>query len=91
MSVRRTHVLQCLVVATLTGCGGTTANQPPLMPVSGTVTLDGKPLPGVMISYVPTGSTRGTGAGGYTDKAGKYELTATHGGLTQTSSATKKK
>ena len=50
------------------------------MPVSGTVTLDGKPLSGVMVSFIPTGSTRGTGAGGYTDKAGKYELTATHGG-----------
>ena len=68
------------VVGMAAGCGGKVSNQPPLMPVSGTVTLDGKPLSGIMISFVPTGSTRGTGAGGYTDKAGKYELTAMHGG-----------
>ena len=27
-----------------------------------------------VVAFVPTGSTHGTGANGYTDKAGKYEL-----------------
>ena len=64
----------------VTGCGGRASNQPNLVPVSGAITLDGKPLSGVALVFTPTGSTRGTGATGYTDTAGKYELTATHGG-----------
>ena len=63
----------------LTGCG-IKSNGPPLMPVSGTVTLDGKPLPGATILFIPTGSTHGTSSGGRTDSAGRYELTATHSG-----------
>ena len=50
----------------LTGCG-IKSNGPPLMPVSGTVTLDGKPLPGATILFIPTGSTHGTSSGGRTD------------------------
>ena len=69
-----------VLVLMVAGCGGRNTNLPKLMPVTGTVALDGKPCSGVMLSFIPTGSTHGTGAGGYTDKAGKYELTATHGG-----------
>ena len=69
----------CLAVV-LAGCGRTDSNLPKLMPVGGVVTLDGKPLSCATVTFVPTGSTRVTGAHGYTDKEGKYDLTATHGG-----------
>jgi hypothetical protein len=44
------------------------------MPVHGAVTLDGKPLSGADIMFVPVGDTQGTGASGFTDKEGKYEV-----------------
>ena len=69
----------CLFVA-LTGCGRAASDRPKLIPVSGTVTLDGKPLSGAVVQFIPTGSTRGNGASGCADKAGKYELTAARGG-----------
>ena len=62
------------------GCGTTVPNQPKLVPVSGAVTLNGKPLAGATVEFVPTGSTHGTGAYGCTDKTGKYELSTTRGG-----------
>ena len=76
----RVHSAWLCAVLVVAGCGGSNSSLPKLMPVSGTVTLDGKPCSGVVVSFIPIGSTHGTGAGGYTDKAGKYELTATHGG-----------
>ena len=76
--VRKNFARWCLV-SLLIGCGGN-PNLPKLMPVRGTVTLDGKPLPSAMLSFIPVGSTRGTGAGGLTDQNGKYELVARHGG-----------
>jgi len=69
----------CLLLI-VSGCGNKDSGQLKLMPVGGTVTLDGKAISGVMLSFVPTGSTRGTGANGCTDRAGKYELTTVRGG-----------
>jgi hypothetical protein len=40
----------------------------------GTVTLDGKPVTGALVTFIPTGSTRGKGAYGVTDASGRYEL-----------------
>jgi hypothetical protein len=81
------HVLRGAVLAwswlmmTMAGCGGSApTNLPDLMPVSGTVTFDTKPLSGVTVTFIPTGGTRGTGATGFTDKDGKYELSAIHRG-----------
>lgn len=68
-----------LLLATVTGCGGRDANLPPLVPVEGTVTLDQKPLSGAMLTFLPTGATRGGGATGYTDQAGNYELQSPDG------------
>ena len=56
-----------------TGCGGIAAN-PNLVPVTGTITLDGKPLAGASVTFVGIGATPGEGATGLTDDAGKYEL-----------------
>jgi len=49
------------------------------VPVSGTVTLDGKPLPGVNVTFIPVGSTRGDICFGLTDASGKYELNNRYG------------
>jgi len=65
-----TLLLACMVA----GCGGPVAKQPKLESVRGTVTLDAKPVSGVMLSFVPQGATRGFGASGYTDRNGKYSL-----------------
>lgn len=54
----------------LTGCG---QSGPKLADVEGVVTLDGKPLEGVMLEYQPQGG-KGSPSVGYTDKNGKYRL-----------------
>jgi hypothetical protein len=59
-----------LGLATLVGCG---SDAPPLGQVTGTVTLDGKPVDGAMIQFEPTTSGLPT-AFGQTDAQGKYEL-----------------
>lgn len=58
----------------LVGCGGRDPNLPKLEPVSGTVTLDGRPLANASVTFVPSGTTRGTGATGVTGPDGKYTL-----------------
>ena len=63
----------------LVGCGGSNYEGPQLWPVTGTVTLAGKPLSGVTLHFVPTGGTIGNGATGYTDQDGKYQLVTTRG------------
>ena len=49
------------------------------VPVTGIVTLDGKPLANAKITFVPTESSQGSGASGSTDSAGKYELRSLFG------------
>jgi hypothetical protein len=66
--------LLALLAASHTGCGGHNAGLPKLVPVSGRVTLDHKPLSGAMVAFIPAGNTRGRGATGYTDAQGRYEL-----------------
>ena len=55
----------------LPGCGGP-SDQPELGQVTGTVTLDGKPLSGIAVVFQPES---GRPARGMTDAEGKYELT----------------
>lgn len=52
------------------GCGG--SDQPELGQVTGTITLDGKPLSGIAVVFQPDS---GRPARGMTDAEGKYELT----------------
>jgi hypothetical protein len=65
-----------LVLSLAAGCGGGgKADLPKLVPVSGTVTLDGKPLAGAMVSFIPTGATPGRSMFyGATGADGRYEL-----------------
>ena len=76
----KTHVLALLVLlALLAPLGCTKAPEvPPLAPVTGTVTLDGKPLAAATVTYFPT-DPKGHGASGVTDGEGKYELTHSSG------------
>lgn len=55
----------------LSGCGGA-SDQPDLGRVTGTITLDGKPLHGMAVVFYPD---NGRPARGRTDLNGKYELT----------------
>jgi hypothetical protein len=61
------------------GCGGGGADQPDLVPVSGTVKLDGQPGLGVAVMFFPVGETRGTTYYANTDQSGQYELSAADG------------
>ena len=47
---------------------------PKLVPATGTVTLDGKPLAAADIMFLAQGETKGNGGVGRTDAAGKFEL-----------------
>ena len=45
-----------------------------LVPTGGTVTLDGQPLAGASLTFMPVEGTVGQGGTGSTDDAGKYEM-----------------
>jgi hypothetical protein len=63
------------VVGALLGCGSEGAEY---APVSGVVTLDGKPFPGAAVMFSPTGGAkdgkRGLASYGVADAAGRFEL-----------------
>jgi hypothetical protein len=59
------------VVALAVGVGCSSGDRPPLGRVSGTVTLDGASLPGVVVSFAPA---EGRSSMAITDAAGRYEL-----------------
>jgi len=62
-----------LIVGLIAGCNRAPAG-PKLEPVSGTITLDGKPLAAADLIFVPQGDTKGQSGVARTDADGKYEL-----------------
>jgi hypothetical protein len=56
------------------GCGEGVIepNWPDAVACAGTVTMDGKPLSGVRVLFIPDVSTNGQGGSGTTDDAGKF-------------------
>ncbi len=68
--------LSVVVSAVLLGCGGTTDDLP-RRPVSGAVTLDGKPLSDARVTFQPSGG-EGTEAGGEIAD-GAYRITRDEG------------
>ena len=70
----------CLVplVLFVGGCSG--RKGPKVEYVEGIVTLDGSPVEGASVGYSPVDRKVGLPAGGKTDAAGRYELTAVRGG-----------
>tara|TARA_R110002111_G_scaffold256979_2_gene324604 strand:- start:90441 stop:90935 length:495 start_codon:yes stop_codon:yes gene_type:complete len=66
----------CLMTAS--GCGSS-ATEPEilskLVPVTGSVSLDGAPVAGVLVTYLPEANSPGAEmAFGFTDETGKYNL-----------------
>jgi len=61
--------LSCVLV--LAGCSSKPADQPPLGRVRGKITMNGQPLPGVDVVFVPE---KGRPSEATTDKAGRYDL-----------------
>ncbi len=61
-------LLLCPALLTTAGCGG-----PGLSKVQGVVTLDGAPLSGATVSFMPVG--QGRAAAGMTDGDGSFQLT----------------
>jgi hypothetical protein len=70
--------LSLLASIVLLGCGET--GGPAVEYVEGVVTLDGKPIEGVNVSFSPTKPDAGTPAVGTTDANGVFKLTAVQGG-----------
>jgi len=60
----------------LSGCFGGGGNVPELIEVSGTVTLDGQPLPDAAVNFIPVvqGNEESRPASGTTDTDGEYSL-----------------
>jgi hypothetical protein len=73
---RGSLAVACLAMAALhTGCDAKSGG---LAPVSGIITLDGKPVPGAQVSFQPQGGEQknpGPGSAGVCDVSGRYELT----------------
>jgi hypothetical protein len=63
------------MVLAATGCGG--GRKP--VAVSGTITLDGKPLAGATVTFSPV-EGHGRSAGGLTDDSGEFDLTTFNSG-----------
>ena len=70
--------LKCyLTVAVCTLLSGCNTKGYDLAPVSGVVTLDGKPIPGTLVNFQPVGKdgkVPGPGSTGRCDEAGRYSL-----------------
>ncbi len=64
-------IVGCLALVIFAGCGD---DGPPLHPVTGKVTLEGKPLANAGVMFFPRGSTLGNTCIGITDADGKYSL-----------------
>ena len=65
----RFHALLSLGAMIALGCGRSDG----LCEVTGTVKLDGKPLPGAQLTFIPT-AANGSAAYGHTDENGYYRL-----------------
>ncbi|MCA9267794.1 MAG: carboxypeptidase regulatory-like domain-containing protein [Planctomycetales bacterium] len=72
--MRRLCLLAALVF--LSGCCGRHVDLPPTARVNGTVTLDGSPVAGAQVQFIPDASqgTTGAPAMGFTDDTGKFDL-----------------
>ena len=77
--LRRIALLPLACAAALAGCSRAPALK--VAPVSGRVTVDGRPLVGVKVAFAPdaTAGNRGPMATGWLDRQGRYELQTIRG------------
>lgn len=80
MRARGVFVIMASAVLAPLGCGSKTTDLPEPVPVTGTVTLDNKPLANATVYFTPTSGEKGVGATATTDANGKYELSTRYGG-----------
>lgn len=78
--MRRDGLALLLGAALCAGCGD---GGPPVVPVKGRVTLDGKPLALKSVRFVPQAGTAGLGSGANTAADGSYTLIAVRPGATR--------
>lgn len=62
-------LLTSILIGSLAGCGG--SDVPELGDVTGTVTLNGQPVEGALVEFIPAG---GRPSSGVTDESGVYTL-----------------
>jgi len=77
-------IMICALVCCLgVGCGTSEAEYetPELVPVEGTVMINGKPEAGVVVTLSPLGTTSGQVAYGMTDDSGKFVCEYSQGGV----------
>lgn len=68
-----------VILASLSGCGGSDSGPDiEMIPVTGSVAMDGQPLVGAMVEFHPTGKTKGNGGYGLTDETGNFTLSDYH-------------
>jgi hypothetical protein len=73
--IRRLSTIAILALAGLVGCGATEDDGIKLVKVTGTITADGKPLAGVLVSFLPLmGSPSFAPATGESGPDGSYTL-----------------
>ena len=79
MTLHRTRSLHLLLVVCFSaiGCSGAPDDAPDLAAVRGTVTLDGIPVVGAYVQFIPNSlsGTSGPPSSGATDSSGNYTLT----------------
>ncbi len=69
-----------LVGLSLFGCGGSSGGAAgDLIPVVGNIKIDDLATGNVLVSYQPTGATKGNGGSGTTDSTGRYEVSTPQG------------
>lgn len=72
LPARATTALVALALTAIVGCGDASR-----VPITGTVFLDGKPLSGCAVLFVPAAkSAQGAAASGTTDNEGRFSLAA---------------
>ncbi len=69
----------CVFACVLSGCGSGAPDGPELIPVQGTVLLDGEPLAAATVVFMPVESTPGNGGFGRTDDEGRFTVTYSSG------------
>ena len=70
-----TVALFCLGMLASGGCTpAANPNIPELVPVDGTVSMDGAPLANASVVFIPAGATQGGPSYGLTDEGGRYAL-----------------
>src|SRR5262245_36401663 len=75
MTMHQPHSLAALAAACLLGASGCGGGSETVVPVSGTVTRNGQPVPGLVVSFVPVAALQTGVSIGETDDTGKYNLT----------------